>query len=109
MSLFNPETCITCGCTDNDCSKCIKRTKLRCTWVKPGVCSACVDPAFPWGFEVKITCFPGLKEQSFHKQGTKSKVQRWCRMKSGFHQIVEMIPITKKAWHDAFGHGDRRM
>jgi hypothetical protein len=36
-------TCRVCGCTDNDCRRCIERTGLPCWWIEPGLCSAC-DP-----------------------------------------------------------------
>jgi hypothetical protein len=32
-----------CGCTDDDCSKCIAITGTPCSWVEPDLCSACVD------------------------------------------------------------------
>lgn len=34
-------TCEECGCTDDDCSGCIERTGEACSWVRPGLCSAC--------------------------------------------------------------------
>jgi hypothetical protein len=34
-------TCKFCGCTDNDCSQCIKKTGQPCYWVSADVCSAC--------------------------------------------------------------------
>jgi hypothetical protein len=38
--------CRVCGCTDWDCSQCIKTTGAPCSWVEPDLCSACVptDP-----------------------------------------------------------------
>lgn len=33
--------CRSCGCIDEDCSKCIERTGERCWWVKDDLCSAC--------------------------------------------------------------------
>lgn len=35
--------CRSCGCTDDDCSRCIERTGAPCWWVAPDLCSAC-DP-----------------------------------------------------------------
>ena len=35
--------CRICGCTDNDCSKCIERTGEPCHWVEDDLCSACQD------------------------------------------------------------------
>lgn len=35
------EVCEQCGCTDADCSQCIKRTGMPCFWVRPMLCSAC--------------------------------------------------------------------
>lgn len=35
-------TCRVCGCTDNNCSGCIRKTGQPCSWVRPGLCSACV-------------------------------------------------------------------
>lgn len=35
------QTCRICGCTDNDCARCIKRTGAACFWVGPNLCSAC--------------------------------------------------------------------
>ncbi len=37
--------CRRCGCTDADCSKCIKRTGVPCHWAMPDLCSACTTPA----------------------------------------------------------------
>lgn len=35
--------CRVCGCTNDDCSQCIARHGEPCTWVAPGLCSACAD------------------------------------------------------------------
>jgi hypothetical protein len=35
------EKCRVCGCTDLDCSQCIKKTGKPCYWVKDDLCSAC--------------------------------------------------------------------
>ncbi|MEZ4961959.1 MAG: hypothetical protein R2830_19180 [Saprospiraceae bacterium] len=34
-------TCRACGCTDEDCSLCIKKTGSPCHWVEEDLCSAC--------------------------------------------------------------------
>lgn len=34
--------CRKCGCSDDDCSGCVKRTGAPCHWVEPDLCSACV-------------------------------------------------------------------
>ena len=34
-------TCRECGCTDNDCKQCIKKTGKACHWVEEDLCSAC--------------------------------------------------------------------
>lgn len=43
--------CRVCGCTDWDCTQCIERTGVPCSWVKSDLCSACVPlteiPALP--------------------------------------------------------------
>lgn len=33
--------CRICGCTDMDCSQCIRRTGEPCWWVAADLCSAC--------------------------------------------------------------------
>jgi hypothetical protein len=33
--------CRVCGCTDNDCSQCIKKTGFPCYWIEDDLCSAC--------------------------------------------------------------------
>ena len=33
--------CTVCGCTDDDCSRCIARTGEACHWIGPRLCSAC--------------------------------------------------------------------
>lgn len=38
-------TCRACGCTDNDCSQCIRSTGQPCFWVERDLCSACVKPS----------------------------------------------------------------
>lgn len=39
--------CRICGCTDDDCSGCIERTGVACSWVEADLCSACVRVAYP--------------------------------------------------------------
>lgn len=34
--------CRVCGCTDDDCSRCIRKTGAPCSWVAENLCSACV-------------------------------------------------------------------
>jgi len=40
-----PGTCKMCGCTDNDCRVCIRRTGAPCHWINDHhtICSACVE------------------------------------------------------------------
>lgn len=35
--------CRKCGCTDEDCSQCIRKTGHPCSWVEEDLCSACVE------------------------------------------------------------------
>lgn len=35
-------TCRVCGCTEADCSDCVRRTGEPCYWVEDDLCSACV-------------------------------------------------------------------
>lgn len=37
------QECRVCGCTEDDCSECIKETGKPCHWVEPDLCSACDD------------------------------------------------------------------
>lgn len=37
------QTCRVCGCTDEDCSRCIARTGMACDWVEDDLCSACSE------------------------------------------------------------------
>jgi hypothetical protein len=34
-------TCRVCGCTDDHCPQCIKKTGNPCYWIEPDLCSAC--------------------------------------------------------------------
>ena len=36
-------TCRVCGCTDDDCSQCIKAQGHPCNWVESDLCSRCKD------------------------------------------------------------------
>jgi hypothetical protein len=36
------QKCRVCGCTDENCSRCIEKTGNPCHWVEPDLCSACV-------------------------------------------------------------------
>lgn len=39
---FEPKRkCRVCGCTDNDCHKCIEKTGHPCHWIADDLCSAC--------------------------------------------------------------------
>src|SRR4051812_12433818 len=42
-----PRTCRKCGCTDDDCSECVRRTGEPCHWVAWDLCSACVEVMTP--------------------------------------------------------------
>jgi len=43
-SIRNPKgKCRVCGCTDDDCKKCIEKTGEPCHWVEPDLCSRCAD------------------------------------------------------------------
>ena len=33
--------CRICGCTDDDCRKCIEAQGHPCSWVEPDLCSRC--------------------------------------------------------------------
>jgi hypothetical protein len=37
------QQCAVCGCTDDDCSGCIRRTGVPCYWIAINLCSACED------------------------------------------------------------------
>lgn len=37
----SPGVCRVCGCTDDDCSRCIEKTGVPCYWIAPDLCSAC--------------------------------------------------------------------
>jgi len=36
-----PQKCVFCGCTDEDCRGCLERTGESCTWRAENLCSAC--------------------------------------------------------------------
>lgn len=43
-SLLNDQTgrtCRICGCTDDDCTDCVKRIGEPCIWILPDLCSGC--------------------------------------------------------------------
>ena len=42
-SLKGIRICKVCGCTDDNCSKCIERTGKSCYWINESICSACLD------------------------------------------------------------------
>lgn len=42
------QQCAVCGCTDDDCSKCVVRTGSPCYWAAINLCSACVDDVEPF-------------------------------------------------------------
>ncbi len=47
LELAQPSTarrCRVCGCTDDDCTQCVLRTGMPCSWVDEDLCSACVPP-----------------------------------------------------------------
>jgi hypothetical protein len=39
------QTCRVCGCTERNCTGCVLRTGLRCSWVETDLCSACTPEA----------------------------------------------------------------
>jgi len=69
-------TCKICGCTDADCSHCIRRTGKPCSWVDNShdICSACVEGVW------QGTC--ERHGRVFFAQKTKpTKCKRWIRGK----------------------------
>ena len=40
-AIFEETTCRVCGCTDEDCRECYRRTGQPCRWVEDDLCSAC--------------------------------------------------------------------
>jgi hypothetical protein len=44
-SLTQPGECMVCGCTQEDCSGCIKRTGFPCSWAnaRMNLCTACLE------------------------------------------------------------------
>ena len=38
-----PRRCRVCGCTDADCTQCVRKTGQPCYWVAEDLCSACID------------------------------------------------------------------
>lgn len=40
-----PRRCRSCGCTEEDCTRCALRTGGPCSWVEDDLCSACREPA----------------------------------------------------------------
>jgi hypothetical protein len=54
--MTNTRTCRVCGCTDEDCSGCVKKTGQPCYWVATDLCSACVPEATapPAGLRLQI-------------------------------------------------------
>lgn len=39
--------CRVCGCTDDDCARCVLKTGEPCFWIEPDLCSACLEEALP--------------------------------------------------------------
>jgi hypothetical protein len=39
--------CHVCGCSEEDCSRCMERTGEPCVWVEPDLCSACAPARDP--------------------------------------------------------------
>lgn len=37
------QKCRVCGCTDDDCTECVKKTGEPCHWVEFDLCSACLE------------------------------------------------------------------
>lgn len=45
FAAMKPRSCRICGCTDDDCSQCVEKTGMPCSWVEDDLCSAChVEP-----------------------------------------------------------------
>jgi hypothetical protein len=39
--------CRVCGCTDEDCTRCVEKTGEPCWWFEPDLCSACALDLIP--------------------------------------------------------------
>lgn len=58
-----PSECRICGCTDDDCSGCIKRTGQPCEWVEFDLCSACIPAAELQELDERVALLEDLREQ----------------------------------------------
>ena len=41
VPLFDGVMCRVCGCIEDDCSNCMRRTGVACSWIESDLCSAC--------------------------------------------------------------------
>jgi hypothetical protein len=44
-AILTQKMCRVCGCTDDDCHQCIKKTGKACYWIADDLCSACLTTA----------------------------------------------------------------
>lgn len=55
-------TCRECGCTDDDCRRCIEATGKPCRWVEADLCSRCKDEMIEAGNDVLEAKHPEIDE-----------------------------------------------
>lgn len=59
--------CRVCGCTDDNCSQCIKKTGEPCYWIEEDLCSACEDAGDFQLVMEKLKVFNSVIKQNFVK------------------------------------------
>ncbi len=101
--------CRVCGCTDDDCRQCIKKTGGTCTWVEQDLCSACVPKPYAWDINIEgsdgtqrtICVVAPTQNQARTKAATKIKANE------RIDEDLPFKPITKEAYVRAYG--DRKI
>ena len=95
LTADRPRECRVCGCTDADCSGCIRRTGEPCHWIEDDLCSACelmrndvwaVSVLQPWAELIAAGCKP------FEFRGDKP----WARLIGKRIAIQAMQPQMKR-------------
>jgi hypothetical protein len=90
--------CRICGCTDNDCSGCIARTGIACSWVEQDLCSACVGVAYP---PDEVATEPVTEHDEV---GARAALKRFEGMYAGLRPMIDKFRLNAEYGQPVVDH-----
>ena len=91
---ITPE-CRICGCTDNDCTKCVERTGEACFWHEEDLCSACLGRVVPVRVEVDFKDASGFAQKLSFETDIQAGMLEHVQLKDAYVRALSQNSFIK--------------